>query len=249
MQAVKNVRASSSIKLPEITRIVRIKPNESWVIPFIQEEILKNENERNLLPFKTVEDYFGYGVLVISKARDNASFREYQAGTEGRSSQSGDSSGNEVRNGRGSNQHGFESNRTDFTTGEIEYSFPDTIDANSVLDRVRNGELTNEQAMELLSKAKKDDPFTIARLTPEDANTTPDLGKPKGKGDGAGESKFFESLNESQLITDEVKERIQNNTCKAASGLRLLFLLLEIDKRIYKKSKNNPLQIYQIIVE
>ncbi len=92
------------------------------------------------------------------------------------------------------------------------FSLPDTIDRKGVLQAVQDGTMTIEEADGLLNKAKKDDPFTIAQLKPEDANTTPDLGKPKEQGDGDGESKFYDSLMESKLITDEVKERIQSNT-------------------------------------
>lgn len=103
---------------PAITKIVRIKSNEIWAIPFIKEEILKNENERNLQPFKIVEDYFGYGVLDISKTRDYATFRQYLAEQERGNSKGGNSVSGEQQDGTGSVGENNEADRR----GEIKYS-------------------------------------------------------------------------------------------------------------------------------
>jgi hypothetical protein len=49
-------------------------------------------------------------------------------------------------------------------------------------------------------------------LPKEAANTTPNLGEPKRVGAGDKESKLYSSLLKSDIITDEVKKEIENNT-------------------------------------
>lgn len=95
--------------------------------------------------------------------------------------------------------------------GKISYSVP-TTDVDSVLDAVRRGDMTNEEAKQLLGKKKTLNPVQIAQLKPEDADTTPDLDDPKREGDGDGESKLHGSVQGSPIIIDELKERIKDNT-------------------------------------
>jgi len=54
----------------------------------------------------------------------------------------------------------------------------------------------------------KDDPGTIARLTKEDANTTPDLNLKEAKGTGDTETSFVNNVENSQFLDDAAKQEI-----------------------------------------
>jgi hypothetical protein len=98
---------------------------------------------------------------------------------------------------------------------DIRYSLPETeIDHDILLRQFENKEITREEYLDAINgkKNKLMNPVEIANLTEEDADTTPDLPAPKMVGEGDGESKLYDSLLESQIITDEVKREIEKDT-------------------------------------
>ena len=72
------VRASSTIKMPEITRVVKIVADDVSDINKIRERIVANEFEQKLLPYDAITDYYGEEYLEFHRKRDYASFRSYQ---------------------------------------------------------------------------------------------------------------------------------------------------------------------------
>ena len=78
------VRASSSIKVPEITRIVKIVASDSRDVSKIRERIVVNEEKQVLSPYESIGTYYGEELLKFHRKRDYASFREYLAREEGR---------------------------------------------------------------------------------------------------------------------------------------------------------------------
>ncbi len=95
-----------NIRSPQISKIVVINKKDSTDISVIREEIILNEYERQLLPFSFVEEYYGKDVLVIHKARDYASYRQFRAEQEGKGSQGGNTSGRTEQNREGSSRKG-----------------------------------------------------------------------------------------------------------------------------------------------
>lgn len=78
------VRASSSIRVPEITRIVKIVASDSRDVSKIRERIVVNEEKQVLSPYESIGAYYGEELLKFHRKRDYASFREYLAREKGR---------------------------------------------------------------------------------------------------------------------------------------------------------------------
>lgn len=111
-----------SIGTPHITKIVRINTAVKTMtdndVAWIREEIVSNERNRSDQPFKSVEDFYGYEFYSIRKARDYASFRQYQDSLrEGRGSQESHSFGEGLQNGGRSGASGGNGNRADVERG------------------------------------------------------------------------------------------------------------------------------------
>lgn len=147
------------IRNPQITKVVRIVHPESWAIPYIKEEILSNEYKQDYQPFKTVESYFGYGVLDISKARDYDSYREYRAKLERNDSPESDTTGGTERDGAGSTEQNKTTDRADpidgpaYSLPETQYAIPDIAKGktNTELEAlVKDGTITLDEAFEEL---------------------------------------------------------------------------------------------------
>lgn len=85
-------------------------------------------------------------------------------------------------------------------------------EVDDVLLALQNGEISTEQAKERLSRDRVKTPYEIATTPKEKASWTPELSKPKGEGEGDGESSFFSSVIGSKIITPEMKAEIENNT-------------------------------------
>ena len=111
------------ISNPQITKIVKINSNESWELSFVKEEILHNEYKGNRYPFSVVDSYFKEGILIIDKARDYCSYREY----EKRNAKERDSTNSYVNSGtkqdrRGSNRENTRIDSAD-SLSESAFSF------------------------------------------------------------------------------------------------------------------------------
>lgn len=95
---------------------------------------------------------------------------------------------------------------------DIRYSLP-REQAEDLLERFQNGEITKQQYLDAISGNKELNPVQIAQLPKDAANTTPDnFSKPRRVGTGNKESKLYGSLLESEIVTDAVKDEIANNT-------------------------------------
>ena len=92
------------------------------------------------------------------------------------------------------------------------YSLPESVDTDSVIEALTRGEITEEEAKQMLKRGKIKNPIEIANTPKEAANTTPKLKEPKMKGEGDGESNLYDTLLESDIVTDEVKAQVENNT-------------------------------------
>lgn len=108
------VRTSSTIDVPEITRIVRIKADDSVDISRIRERIVANEFEQKLSPYETINSYYGEEYLESHRKRDYATFREYQNSRgKGVGGQTINPVSEELQNGERGNRGSQESGRTD----------------------------------------------------------------------------------------------------------------------------------------
>ncbi len=81
----------------------------------------------------------------------------------------------------------------------------------TVLTRLKNGEISVEEAESLLSKEKLHNPVEIANLTYEDAKTTPHHNRRTGDGHGDKQSKFYGSAMESRLVADDLETEITDD--------------------------------------
>ena len=87
---------------PQITKIVRIESSFEKEIFEIQEEINRNEREHNPQPYEAIEYFYFPEILTISKARDYASFQEYQVESKRESSENANTDSRELGFGRDS---------------------------------------------------------------------------------------------------------------------------------------------------
>ena len=108
------------------------------------------------------------------------------------------------------------SQRFDTNNNDLRYSLPDNATAIQIGNAYKNGEISEaeyEKRINALSGQKKDlNPVEIANLPQEAANTTPKLDGAKRTGTGDGESKLYGSLLGSDIITEELKKEIANDT-------------------------------------
>lgn len=108
------VYVKGSIDSPDVTRIIRIKADDSADVYAIQERIVANEFEQKPFPYEAIEAYYGAEYLEFHRKRDYASFRQYQdAIREGRGRQESNPVGEELQDGEGSNRGGRASNQAD----------------------------------------------------------------------------------------------------------------------------------------
>ncbi len=92
------------------------------------------------------------------------------------------------------------------------YSLPPDATMPEILEAVQKGEITVEQAAQMLRPSKTKNPYEIATQPKEAASWTPETGKPKRTGEGDKQSSFYENALGSQIITAEVKSEIENDT-------------------------------------
>lgn len=86
------------------------------------------------------------------------------------------------------------------------YSIPSTTSAESLLERYENGDITRQEYLDMLKGKKTLNPVEIANLKEEDANTTPPLQRKKGEAKGDKQSKFYGSIQGSELFGEEFKQ-------------------------------------------
>lgn len=194
---------------PHITKIVEIIADDNEDISVINERIIKNEYKQKPLPYQTITSMYGEEYLRFHRGKDYASFRQYRAEQEGINSQGGNSfsAGQQDRAGSSTESEAINIDRAN----GLKYSISPTVDIDSVIDAVGKGEMSASEAKELLVR-KTLNPTEIANLPKEMADLTLIHGEPKRVGNGDEESKFYESALNSKIITDEVKQEIENDT-------------------------------------
>ena len=109
------VRASSTIDVPEITRIVRIEVTDADLVDVeaIQEEVILNEQEQILQPYEAAELIYGEEIFRTHKKRDGISFQEYLSREKGRDSKTSVSGNKGLQDRKGSGRVGNKSGRED----------------------------------------------------------------------------------------------------------------------------------------
>ncbi len=173
--------AKGSIKSPQITKVVRILADDAN----IKEVILRYERENNYRTFQIVRNYFGEWILNIDYRKDYDNYREYRAEQKRKNGQSSDTSGRTEQN-RG---RGFAEDSS-AGRGNVKYSLS-SADHATLLDRYENGEITRAEYLEAIKPKKGVNPVEIVNLTEEDADTTPTLPQPKGKGGQSGDGSLI----------------------------------------------------------
>ncbi len=93
---------------------------------------------------------------------------------------------------------------TDEKNNKVSYSINDDSYTRTQAQKLADGEIDLAEFNARI-KEPKENPATIARLTPQDANTTPKL-KGKGVVEGVDDSNFYESVMESDIFSAEFKE-------------------------------------------
>ena len=152
-----------SIKNPQITKVVVIDKDNPIDLAAIREEILLNEREQQLLPFSFIEKYYGPEVLIVHKARDYASYREYRAKLERSDSQKSNTVSGTERDRTGSTKPNKRTDRADPIDGAA-YSLPKSRGQFSISDIARGktapelwemsqkGEITSDDALKVLAE-------------------------------------------------------------------------------------------------
>ena len=79
----------------------------------------------------------------------------------------------------------------------------------------REGEITTEEygrrMLEMRESKSVDDIYAIARMSPEDLTTTPDIDRRKGEAKGDGESKFHGSIQRSGIFDETFKAEAKSD--------------------------------------
>lgn len=79
----------------------------------------------------------------------------------------------------------------------------------------QNGEISAEEygrrMLEMRESKSADDIYAIARMSPEDMTTTPDIDRRKGEAKGDGESKFYGSIQRSSIFDETFKAEAKSD--------------------------------------
>ncbi len=144
-----------SIDSPQITKVVRI---DYFDTAEIKEEIFSNERRHLPQPYKSIENFYGQEIFTVCKARDYASFRDYQAEQEGRSSQSSNTSGRAEQNRERSFAEGEGTNNGDGGVNSLKFSVTTAERADTSTDfptqqkelfkKLQSGEITQQEYMD-----------------------------------------------------------------------------------------------------
>ena len=144
---------------PQITKIVRI---DYFDTAEIKEEIASNERRHLPQPYKSIENFYGQEIFTVCKARDYASFWDYQAEQEGRSREENDSTGRaEQDRGRSftegegiDNRDGKVSSlKFSIATGESSDTSTDfTTEFKELMQSFQNGEISQDEYMQRMSE-------------------------------------------------------------------------------------------------
>ena len=81
----------------------------------------------------------------------------------------------------------------------------------ALVDQFEGGLITREQFEEQLIGKNKDDPISNARLTEEDATTTPDIKRKTGKVEGDGERDTVISKGRADIFSEEFKKEVETD--------------------------------------
>ena len=120
---------------------MRITAPTSADVATIREEIISNEQERVLLPYDFIIEYYAEKVLDVITARNYAPYREVKARTKRQSGKNGvpESEGQQNRTGSGRGSKGS-STANGVTTNK--YSIP--AEASVLLERYEKGKISRE---------------------------------------------------------------------------------------------------------
>jgi hypothetical protein len=97
---------------------------------------------------------------------------------------------------------------------DIRYSVPDVQDGREAeLQKLyRSGNITQEEYEQLINKRRGNTtPGEIIKTPKGEADTTPELARRTGRARGDGESKFYDSIQDSNILSDALKEEAKSN--------------------------------------
>ena len=97
---------------------------------------------------------------------------------------------------------------------DIRYSVPDVQDGREAeLQKLyRSGDITQEEYELLINKRRGNTtPGEIIKTPKGEADTTPELARRTGRARGDGESKFYDSIQDSNILSDDFKEEAKSN--------------------------------------
>ena len=96
--------------------------------------------------------------------------------------------------------------------GSESFSYnPQNENIKDVFGRLRNGEISLNEAEKLLEKSEKDNPVNIANTKKEDMSTTPKLNKKTTGNVGDGDSKFADSIQKSKIFNEDFKAEMKDD--------------------------------------
>ncbi len=192
---------------PRITRVIKIDLYNETDISELEKIIYEAENGPWSRARSIVANMFESGLVREYRPKDFPSYQEYKAearqrvlGQEG----GGDNRNNQQQNGR-ANDTG-ENSGDEITQYFYAPKKSETVDE---LVKLYNEKLiTEEEFKERLVGNKKDDPISIARMTEEAADTTPDIKRRRGKVKGDGERDTIISGGKADIFSKEFKKEV-----------------------------------------
>lgn len=190
-----------NIRSPQITKILKIESSLSNDAKSeIKEAILYSERRHLPQPYKSVEVFYEEEVFTISKARDYASFWEYRAEQERRSSEESDTFGRTEQDRRGSSA---EDTRTD----RVSYSLPEHPTPLQIGDAYKNGEITQEEYVDRINELWEETGKAEGTIKPGEIVEPPNkrVPTPKSVSDGTKVRQFARTILESGYATPEME--------------------------------------------
>ncbi len=117
-------------------------------------------------------------------------------------------------------------------TEQFSYT-PQNDKVTDIFERIRSGELSLNDAEQLLKKPEGDTPASIASLKPEDMGTTPRVSKKTNGNAGDGDSRFAGSVQRSSIFDEDFKKEVgDDNFVKHYASITNKETLAEAAKRL-----------------
>ena len=217
------VYTDGDITNPHIRKVIEIDAINDIILQSIKDDIYYAEREKQYDAYWYVEQIYGDENISLYTRQDSATFRQYAREQEGRISREGNTV-NKRRNEGGGTSEGFEDtvkysiSLLDKETEDIvsQTKKKKSVDTTSAwFDLYDSGEITREELIANITQAKKktkENPKTIADSNEDDANTTPPLKRREGESRGDKKSKFYSSIQKSDIFDEEFKAEAKEDS-------------------------------------